>query len=168
MTVAPATIRRLDPQADLAAVAAMLDAATDYYRLWLGRAPTADDASKVFTDGPPYEQPGTSRQFGLFVGDALSGVAALSFGFPAPQDAYLGLMILSLHSRGQGHGRRLLAHVEAAARAAGAPALYLGVLQANPRGRAFWQREGFGPTGVSRVDDSHGLNHTIYRLVKPL
>ena len=59
----------------------------------------------------------------------------------------------------------LLAEAETRARNAGAGALYLAVLDANPRGAAFWAREGFTRTGVSR-EDEHG--HTIRRLLKPL
>jgi len=70
-------------------------------------------------------------------------------------------------ARGRGHGRSLLAGIEARARAARAPALYLGVLVANPRGRAFWLRKGFRPAGVSRRDDSHDPPQVIHRPVRP-
>ncbi len=94
------------------------------------------------------------------------GVAELSFGFPAPGDAYLGLQILAPEARGRGIGRALLAEVEARARAAGAEVLYLAVLAENPRGRAFWLREGFRDTGLSRHDDETG--HVLHRLSKGL
>ena len=98
----------------------------------------------------------------------VAGIAGLVFGFPGPGDPYLGLMILTPTARSQGHGPALLAHVEDIARATGATTLYLAVLHANPRGRAFWTRMGFAPTGVIRHDNSHGMDHTVYRLAKPL
>ena len=55
---------------------------------------------------------------------------------------------------------------ETLARSRGAARLYLAVLDANPRGRAFWQREGFSPTGLSRKDPDTG--HILHRLVKDL
>lgn len=96
----------------------------------------------------------------------LSGVAEVSYGFPEPTDAYLGLMLLGPWAQGAGHGKVLLARAEALARGRGAPRLFLAVLEANPRGRAFWEREGFRATGLSRVDAVTG--HRIHRLVKDL
>jgi GNAT superfamily N-acetyltransferase len=78
------------------------------------------------------------------------------------------LMIFLPHLRGQGLGRTFLAEVERIARLEAATHLYLAVLEANTRGWAFWTREGFVPTGISRVDNDHGLNHVIHRLVKAL
>jgi GNAT superfamily N-acetyltransferase len=96
----------------------------------------------------------------------LSGVAELSFGFPGPADAYLGLMLLGPWARGQGLGARFLAHVEALARTQGAPQLCLAVLDANPRGRAFWERQDFARTGLRGQDKATG--HWLERLAKPL
>lgn len=157
-------IRPLDPATDRAAVARMLTEAQDYYHLWLGHAPGPAQVEEVFTAGPPGCDAARSHRLGLFLDGRLGGVAELSFGFPEPQDAYLGLMILSPSARGQGHGAAFLAHVETLAR--GAPRLYLAVLEANPRGRAFWEAQGFTPTGVFRCDPETG--HRIHRLVKPL
>ena len=160
------TIRPLDPAADLPLVEGFYAEAPGYWLFAEGRAPDAAKAAAFFTDGPPGCDPARSHRLGLFDGDGLGGVAELSIGFPAPEDAYLGLMILAPGLQGRGHGARLLGHVETLARAAGAPRLYLAVLEANPRARAFWQREGFVATGLSRHDPASG--HTVHRLVKPL
>jgi GNAT superfamily N-acetyltransferase len=159
-------IRPLDPRDDLAAVHGFYGEAGDYWLLADRRPADLQKARDFFTDGPPGCDPGRSHRLGLFEGDRLAGVAELSFGFPAPEDAYLGLMMLAPRIRGGGHGAAFLAHVEGLARAAGAPLLYLAVLEENPRGRAFWEREGFHATGVSRQDDETG--HVIHRLVKAL
>lgn len=159
-------IRALDPAADRPAVAALLTRAQDYYHLWKGHAPGAAEVEEVFTSTPPGCDPAASHRLGLFLGDQLEGVAELSFGFPEPDDAYLGLMILAPDARSQGHGAAFLADIEHRARAAHAPQLYLAVLQANPRGAAFWARMGFQPTGTIRHDTDTG--HSIHRLVKPL
>lgn len=157
-------IRRLDPVADRPAVAALLTQAQDYYHLWLGHAPGAAEVEAVFTAGPPGCNPATSHRLGLYLHDHLNGLAELSFGFPGPNDAYLGLMILAPDARGAGHGAAFLAHIEALALPC--PNLYLGVLEANPRGHAFWLAQGFTPTGVSRHDVDTG--HMIHRLMKNL
>lgn len=158
-------IRDLAPhEADL--VARFYTEAPDYWLLAEGRCDPEAQAQDFFADAPPNCDPATSDRLGLFVNQRLSGVAEVSYGFPEPGDAYLGLMILGPWARGQGMGRAFLAEVERLARARKAPHLYLAVIEVNPRGRAFWEREGFRATGLSRYDADHG--YTIYRLVKDL
>lgn len=158
-------IRTLAPkETDL--VAAFYSRAPEYWLLAEGACDPLRQAHEFFTDCPPGCDPLASARLGFFLDDALSGVAELSFGFPAPQDAYLGLMLLGPWAQGAGHGAVFLAHIEGIARARAAPALYLAVLDANPRGRAFWLREGFSPTGLRRHDAETG--HWIERLEKRL
>lgn len=159
------TIRPLDPAGDLAAVTAFWRAAPDYWLLAEGSCNPEARALAFFADTPPGCDPAASHRLGLFLGPRLSGVAELSFGFPADRDAYLGLVVLGPWAQGGGHGRAFLAEVEARARAAVAATLFRGVLDANPRGRAFWLREGFGPTGFRRTD-ARGIG--IERLAKAL
>ncbi len=157
-------IRALNPVTDRSAVAAVLAEARDYYQLWLGRDPGPAEVEQVFTAGPPGCDPAKSHRLGLYLEGRLAGVAEVSYGFPLPDDAYLGLMVLSPKARNQGHGAAFYTHVEGLARPS--PHLYLAVLQANPKGRAFWHRMGFAATGISRHDPETG--HTIHRLVKDL
>ena len=159
-------IRTLDPVTDLDAVENLFTRAADYWLLADRRPPDRQKARDFFTDGPPGCDPAASHRLGLFQDGRLIGVAELSFGFPLPADAYLGLMLLGPAARGRGLGPALLAEVETRARAAHAPRLYLAVLAANPRGRAFWLRHGFSDTGVSGTDPDTG--HILHRLVKPL
>lgn len=159
-------IRDLDPLADREAISAVLDEARDYYRLWLGRPPGSAEVEDVLTSAPPGCDPARSRRLGLVLAGRLSGLAELSFGYPAPQDAYLGLMILAPRARGAGHGAAFHMHVLDLARAAGCRMIYLGVLDANPRGRAFWRRQGYAETGVTRWDAETGqLLHRLGRSV---
>ena len=158
-------IRPLDPGTDLERVEAFYAAAPDYWLLAEGAMDGPEKAREFFTDCPPGCDPAASHRLGLFLGDRLSGLAELSFGFPRAEDAYLGLMILGPWAQGGGHGAGFLAHVEALARQAGCPCLYLGVLDRNPRGRAFWEREGFQPTGDARVTDQ---GRRVDRMVKGL
>lgn len=159
-------IRLLDAQRDLAAVKALYARSSDYWALATRGAPDPALAAAFFTLCPPGCDPGETQRLGLFQDRALVGVAELSFGFPAPGDGYLGLQILIPEARGKGLGRIFLREIEARARATGAGRLYLGVLEENPRGWAFWRREGFRETGVSRFDAETG--HVLHRLVKDL
>lgn len=158
-------IRELFPS-ETALVAQFYREAPDYWLLAEGRCDPAAQAQDFFTDAPPNCDPAQSDRLGLFLNQRLSGVAELSYGFPEPSDAYLGLMILGPWAQGAGHGRAFLAHVEALARKHHAPRLFLAVLDVNPRGRAFWEREGFTGTGLTRKDAITG--HVTERMVKQL
>lgn len=161
-------IRPLHPDTDIGAVAAFCIEAADYWLLADGHLDPAQKAADFFTDCPPGCDPAASHRLGLFLETQLSGLAELSFGFPDFSDAYLGLMLLAPRARNLGFGRIFLAHVENLARNATDANLYLGVLEQNPRGRAFWERQGFSATGLSSTDNSQGLGHILHRLVKRL
>lgn len=158
-------IRELFPS-ETALVAQFYREAPDYWLLAEGRVDPEAQAQEFFTDAPPNCDPAQSDRLGLFLNQRLSGVAEVSYGFPEPNDAYLGLMVLGPWAQGAGHGRTFLQHAEALARKRHAARLFLAVLDVNPRGRAFWEREGFTYTGLSRRDALTG--HMVYRLGKTL
>lgn len=158
-------IRELFPS-ETSLVAQFYREAPHYWLLAEGRCDPPHQAEEFFTDAPPNCDPTKSDRLGMFVDHRFSGVAEVSYGFPEANDAYLGLMLIGPWAQGKGHGKAFLAHVEALARKRHAPRLYLAVLDVNPRGRAFWLREGSAPTGLRRLDGTTG--HWVERLVKPL
>ena len=158
-------IRELFPS-ETALVAQFYREAPDYWLLAEGCCDPPHQAQEFFTDAPPNCDPSTSDRLGLFLNQRLSGVAEVFYGFPEPNDAYLGLMMIGPWAQGKGHGRSFLAHAVALARKRHAPRLYLAVLDANPRGRAFWEREGFKPTGKRGQDKITG--HWLERMVLDL
>lgn len=137
------TIRPLDPNTDRALVQGLFAQAADYVLLERGAAPGPELVEEFFTDTPPGCDPAASARLGLFVADRLVALAEMGFGFPQGRDAYLGLMILAPAAREQGHGAALLRHLETLARSRGMARMFLSVLDANPRARRFWEREGF-------------------------
>ena len=160
-------IRPLHPQSDRATVEALFHASSEYIRLERDEDPSPLVIHEFFTDAPPGCDPAQSLRLGLFDADLIA-LAQLAFGYPTAQDAYLGLMMVAPAARGNGAGVTLLRHLESAARALGKQALSLGVLDANPRGRAFWQREGFI---VSLPNQSLTLGQKTqicHRMTKPL
>jgi GNAT superfamily N-acetyltransferase len=142
--------------------------AADYLDLESGRRPDLSVVQEFFRDAPPNGDPATSLKLGLWEDARLQGVADLAFAYPEPQDAYLGLMLLTPEARGRGLGGAFLRHVEEAARGRGAVRLLLAVLEANPRARAFWEREGFGRPKAFPVVAMGMRRHARVRLEKPL
>ena len=160
-------IRPLDPVTDRARVEKFFATSADYIHLERGTDPDPTVSDEYFNDAPPGCDPTASLRLGLFDPD-LIGLADLAFGYPTVTDAYIGLMMITPAQRGTGAGAVLLRHLEAAARARACTALYLGDLDANPKGRAFWQREGFMPTLAKSSITFGQMTHVAHRLGKPL
>ena len=133
----------LDAVTDRARVEAFFTAAADYVILERGVPPGPEVTDEFFTQGPPGTDRANSRRLGLLQGDDLQALVELSFGFPEPDSAYVGLLIALPAARGTGAGTTLLRACEDIARGCGAREIFMAVLDANPRGRAFWDREGF-------------------------
>lgn len=161
-------IRPLDPASEGPRVLALLHEAADYIALERGTPPDDSVVDEFFTDAPPGSDPAQSLRLGLFDATRLIAIAELGWDYPGPTDAYIGLMIVAPAARGAGAGRRFLRHLEAEARARGKTAIYLAVLDANPRGRAFWEREGFRVTLPDRQVTLGQKTQIAHRMGKPL
>ena len=162
----PPTIRTLTLDADLAAVADLKSRAADYIRLETGTDPTPAMALEFFTDAPPGGDPTQSLKLGLFVGPRLQAIADVAFGWPEASDAFIGLMLVASDARRQGYGPLMLHHIERAARARAAPRLLLAVLDENPDGRRFWEREGFSHSltlPAARMGDTWHIRHRLQK-----
>jgi RimJ/RimL family protein N-acetyltransferase len=164
---APLRLGPLDAGRDGAAVAAVVDAAIDYFELETGDTDVAAIAARFFAERPPGDGP-PPMKLGVFRGDDLVGLADLSFGFPEADVAYIGLLALVPSARGAGLGGRAFAELAARAGARGARRLMLGVLEANPAARRFWERLGFRLV-LTRDGVAFGKRiHTVHRLERDL
>ena len=153
---------------DLPALEALFQAAADYVNLETGAAVDGSQARAVFTDAPPGGDPAAAVRLGLFDGDRLIGKVDAAFGYPQPEDAYIGLLILAPRARRAGHGTRLLQSLQQRVRACGARRLLVAVVAANAAGRAFWAHHGFVPEQFF-TDKDYGLRrHDVQRMVKAL
>jgi GNAT superfamily N-acetyltransferase len=136
-------IRDLDAQTDAAAVRSLYDRAADYLDLETGEPPGDANVAEFFAPAPFATDPADNLKLGLFCGGRLDAIADLAFGFPEPPDAYIGLLLIAAEWRGRGLGHLFVGHMVALARARHSPRMFMAVLEANPKGRAFWEREGF-------------------------
>ncbi len=161
-------IRPLDAARDRAAVMDLCRRAADYVALESGSGPNDGTLSDFFEGAPPGRDPAASVRVGLYRGGRLTGIAEMAFGWPEPRDAYVGLMLFDARARGQGLGRILLGHLEETARARGAERMLVAVIEANPRGLAFWMREGFEVEAVFPPGLIEGRMHVHRRLVRPI
>jgi len=100
--------------------------------------------------------------------DRLIGFAQLVLDCPLPggeaaTSAELRRIYVRRDALGAGHGRRLLAQVLAAARAAGNRTLWLGVWEHNDRAQAFYRSFGFTRVGehVFQVGSCQDTDHLL-------
>ena len=161
-------VRPLDPVDDLALVRAFVPRVADYVLLETGEAPKTDLAEAFFAETPPGGTVDDLVHLGLFDAGDLAGVAAMSFGYPEAGDAYLGLLLIDAARRGRGLGPALLTEVLGVARSQAAARLYLGVLEANPRARAFWERAGFRHVLTKPRVAFGARHHDVHRMMRPV
>jgi GNAT superfamily N-acetyltransferase len=136
-------IRELSPETDRDAVRSLYDRAADYMDMETGEAPSDAMVDEFFASAPPGMSASHGLKLGLFHGGRLDAIADVAFGFPDPQDCYIGLLLIASDQRGRGLGRQFVEHIDEVARARRAPRILLAVLDANDKGHAFWEREGF-------------------------
>lgn len=106
------------------------------------------DAQSTYTilpEGKSYED---KFVFGIFPGSEMVGCVDLIRGYPTPNTAYLGLLLVSEKRQRQGIGRVAYHLVEEVIRAwGGCDRIRLAVVRTNEQVTPFWQRLGFKPTG---------------------
>lgn len=162
-------IRPLDRARDAAAVASLFARAADYVWLETGRSPGPETVADFFEDAPPIAPPRPPVHLGAWGPDGdLHGIASMAWGFPDPSDAYIGLLLLDPAQRGQGLGRRMVAHLAAEAAAAGAQRILAAVLAENPRAHAFWRREGFQDLWTAPPARLGDRTHVRIRMARPV
>ena len=161
-------IRTRDMTRDRAAVEDLFHRAADYVLLETGLPPTPANAKDFFTDAPPGQDPATGLKLGCYHDDLLAGIADVAFGYPDLADAYIGLMLFDPDCRGQGLGAAFLNDIVARVRMRGANRLLLAVLEDNPRGRAFWESQGFAEVLRAAPARIGAKTHVRYRMARPV
>ncbi|WP_316014439.1 GNAT family N-acetyltransferase [Roseobacter sp. HKCCA0434] len=132
---------RLDPTRDEARAIDLFARAADYVRLETGADDTEGYAREMLVEAPPGAE---IFNYGLARRDGkLAGFAGSVRGYPGPRDWYMGLLVLDPAERGSGLGTTAFTFIRELARSHDAPAMRIAVLDANPAGRRFWERQGF-------------------------
>ena len=155
----------LDITTDGDRVAALFQAASDYVELESGQPPTRQTVVDFFEERPPKLSDDDTRHIGVVEHGRLVGITGLCFGYPERSDCYLGMLIFEPAARGKQLGQKTVDHVAAYAQSRGATRLLVAVIDANPRGRAFWERNGFVLEQTFAPSDDA---HTRHRMIRTL
>ncbi len=128
--------------------------AADYVSVEYQRQPDAEIARALLCDAPPQVPPSQIYALGSPRDDgSLNAFVTFLKGYYAPDEWYMGLLLLDPAIRRQGLGARMAQHVIGLARADGAPCIRVTPLDVNPKGQAFWQSQGFVPERAVTPDD---------------
>lgn len=156
-------IRTLSATSDHDAVFDLFKQAADYVMLEDGHPPNRATVDAFFNDRPPKIAAKNALQLGVFEDDQLLGILGMLFGYPEATDCYIGLLVMSPEARGRGVGAQALAHATSLARTRGAQRQLVAVLDQNPKGRAFWEREGFVLEQTFPPSDDTHIRHRMTR-----
>jgi GNAT superfamily N-acetyltransferase len=130
-----------------------------------GAPPDRTTVAGFFDDLAPNGSPDRTAHLGVYEGDQIVGVLAMSYGYPQAADCYIGYLVLAHMVRGQGYGVAALGHATQLAQGCGATRQLVAVLDANPKARAFWEREGFI---LEQSFPDTGDGHIRHRLIRSI
>jgi GNAT superfamily N-acetyltransferase len=151
----------------MAALQCVLEAAPGYFQIVAGAPAGSAEAQSLFTALPVGKDYGDKFVWGLYSGSAMIGCADVIRGYPAPDTAVIGLLLLAEPWQKRGLGRAFAALVEQAITGWGTiMRLRIGVAAANPGALKFWRRLGYVETGEVKPAESTGMMVTV--LEKPV
>ena len=167
-THGPIQLRPLSKQHDTQTVADALSWVSDYVELETGHKPTPSDVDDFF-DAPPKTRP--QNQYTLAVLDAegaVKGLMAALAHYPDPHLWFIGYLAIDIRARGQGYGQAAVNWFAQHAASQGAKALRLCVIEDNPKGRAFWEQQGFTQHSETPPWTAGRKTHRRFVLERPL
>ena len=90
--------------------------------------------------------------------EKLIALMELITGYPEKDDAFIGWFMVDAAMQGQGIGSRIFADVRAAMKGQGYDYLSLGCVRENREAIAFWESQGFHPTGETADRDGYQVD----------
>lgn len=133
---------------EMLALQRVIEDAPRYADLTTGAPPGSADAQSLYTilpDGKTYDD---KFVLGIHRDEAMVGCIDLIRGYPDPDTAHIGLLLIGEGQEGRGFGRAAYAGLEDLVRSwESCTRLRLGVVRSNDRALRFWSALGFVPTG---------------------
>ena len=156
--MAPGYTLRPLTEADLPAMLALREWIPPFYPPG-PPTPTAEGLAADLTALPPGKSPADKHFLGFWREDRLAAVLDLIDGYPAADTAWIGLFMTARETQGKGEGTALIEYLLRRLEERGFARVGLAYAKGNPQSRAFWQKNGFTPTG--REKDSGGYTAVV-------
>jgi GNAT superfamily N-acetyltransferase len=154
--------------ADRHVIQHVLDEAPDYAMRVTGLPPDANAGESLLSELPEGMSYKDKFVFSVHFGDKIVGCADMLRGYPVPEKAFLGLLVISEHWQDQGLGAAAYAELESVARGWGCRTIRLGVVLTNEKVFRFWERQGFRKTGEKVAFEAGSVNSEVVLMEKPV
>jgi len=151
---------RLDER-DAADVFALYQTNPQYFET-MQEYPSPDSVKADLTVLPPKKTADDKFYLGFYEGESLIAVLDLILAFPDEQTAFVGLFMVDHSLQGKGIGSLIIAQALDYLKSLGFSSCRLGYVKTNPQSKAFWEKNGFLPTG----DESRRKHYTIVIMEK--
>ena len=99
---------------------------------------------------PPGKDAADKYYVGFFDHEALVAVMDFVLGYPDPDVAFIGFLMVDSACQGQGIGSQIVADCAECWRKLGFRRIRLGVDKGNPQSGSFWKKNGFAMVGENR------------------
>jgi GNAT superfamily N-acetyltransferase len=140
---------------------------TDFSLLVEGVPPGPNAAQDLLHDVAPGKTLDDKILIGLWDSSGcLLGLIDAMRGYPAPDQWFIGLMLIDPALRGQGIGAQAYRGFEHWAAGQGAHSIGLGVVEANTAGCRFWQQMGFAEASRTEPRSFGEKTHVVIRMQK--
>lgn len=126
------------------------------------------EARAVLAELPPGRAASDKIALGLWLDGALVGCADMIIGYPRPEVAFIGLLLVAEDLHGCGLGTVAFGELARRAQERGCERLRLGVAKGHAHAEHFWTRRGFFPTGEVGRDLTGHSARDILLFERPL
>ncbi len=170
--MAPVSSRVLGPE-DVGALQDLLETVPTYAERITGYPPGPSDGLSALITVPDGFDPAGKYGIGLWDGAVLVAFADVLVGYPTPEHAFVGLLVVRGDRQGSGLGRALhdavLVHLRQVPGAASLGRLRLGIVATNAAGaEPFWRALGYEPTGEQKPYRYDHVTSTVALWERPL
>lgn len=150
---------------DVDALQLLLESDPGYSQRITGYPTGPSDALSVLIARPAGFDEADKFSLGLWADDQLVGFADLLKGYPDPETAWIGLLIVDPRQRRVGYGRALhAAIIDRASSWPGVRRILLGIVATNAAyAEPFWRALGYRPTGEVRPYRYDHVESTVAR-----
>ena len=156
--MAPGYTLRPLTEADIPAMLALCEGNSLFYQ-YCPPPPTAEGLAEDFTALPPGKSPADKHFLGFWREGRLMAMLDLIEGYPAADTAWIGFFMTARETQGKGEGTALIGCLLRRLEERGYARVGLAYAKGNPQSQAFWQKNGFTPTG--REKDSGGYTAVV-------
>ncbi len=134
---------------------------TYYYQVTRGSLPSPEQCKKERYILPEDADPGQQIYCGLYDESRCRAILELQPGYPDEKTVYLAWIILDSEFQGQGLGSSIMQVVYEVSKQQGFEKIRLACYEANRKGIAFWEKQGFSLVKFTEKETDTGVKKML-------